>query len=59
MHRKEEARAAITREMDNLQLNTDDIPHVVIDHMLQMAEQNEETQETAAPTGQDHLTATY
>ena len=44
--------------MDNLHLNTDDISHVVIDHMLQMAEQNEETQETAALTGENSFTAT-
>ena len=37
-HRIVEARAAITRDFDNLQLNTLHIPH-------------EEIQETAAPTG--------
>ena len=59
MHRMMEACAAITRELGNLQLNTTNIPHLMIDHILQMAEQNEETQETAAPTGENSLTATY
>ena len=41
-HRIVEARAAITREFDSLQLNTKYILHVAIDHLLQLAKQNEE-----------------
>ena len=43
-----EVRAAITREFDSLQLKTEDIPHLAIDHLLQLAKRNEEIQETAA-----------
>ena len=58
MHWVVEARAAITRELDRMQLNTEDIPHVAIEHLLQLAERNEEIQETAAPT-EASLTTTY
>ena len=51
-HRIAEARAAITQHFDNLQLNT---AHVAMDHLLQLAECNDEIQETAAPTGEAML----
>ena len=54
-----EALATMTQELGKLQLNTEDFLRVVIDYMLQMAEQNEETQETAAPTGDASLASTY
>ena len=41
-HRMVEARANITQESGNLQLNTEDISHVVMDHIMQLAEQKEE-----------------
>ena len=59
MHRMVEARATITREISNLQLNTENIPLVNIDRLLQLTERNEEIQKTAAPTGKDSLTSTY
>ena len=58
-HRKVKAQAAITRNFDSLQLNTENITHVAIDHLLHLAEQNEEIQETVAPTREASLTKTY
>ena len=54
-----EARATITQELGKLQLNTEDFLRVVIDHILQLAKKNEETQETAAPTREASLANTY
>ena len=54
-----EARAAITRDLDSLQLNIENILHVAIDQLLQLAEQNEELQEAVAPTGEASRTTTY